>query len=174
MDQIVNDRIYKFFDEQEYSLEVTIAYEYLSDINQKVFLYSVNISDSEVDDLYHENYSNEIVLDSPKELYALVELLEPSNKSYNDDNTLRINELGNLLVHVLVPELKFKKCNPKYGDYLVYMIDDGINEPFPLVFQIANDGNRYFENSKSWGGYKAHFKTLICTPVDKNELKFEF
>lgn len=174
MDELVNDRIYKFFDEQEYDLEVMMAYEYLSDLNQKVFLYSVNISQSNIDDIYHENFSGEIKLKEPIELYAIVELLEPKNQAYNDDNTLRINELGNLLVHILVPELKYKECDPKYGDYLVYMIDDGINPPFPLVFQIANDGNRHFENVRSWGGFKAHFKTLVCTPVDKNELNFEY
>ena len=173
MDQIVNDRIDKFFDENEYSFEVKLAYEYLTDLNQKVYLYPININQSNIDNLYHENFASEIVLSEPVELYASVEILEPKNQAYNDDNTLRINELGNMLVHVLVAELKHKQSNPKYGDYIVYMIDDGINQPFPLVFQIANDGNRYYENVRSWGGYKAHFKTLVCTPVDKNELKFE-
>ena len=50
---------------------------------------------------------------------------------------------------MILLKLKFKKINPKYGDYLVYMVDDGIKDPFPLVFQIANDGNRYFENNHS-------------------------
>lgn len=174
MDGIINDRIDKFFDENEYDLEVRMAYEYLSDLNQKIYLYAVNIDDGNVDDLYHEALANEIVLEAPIELYASVEILDPVNKAYNDDNTLRINELGNMLAHVLIPELKFKSCNPKYGDYLVYMVDDGLNAPFPLVFQVANDGNRNYENIRSWGGYKSHFKTLIGTPVDKNELKIEF
>ena len=38
MDQIVNDRIDKFFDENEYSFEVKLAYEYLTDLNQKIYL----------------------------------------------------------------------------------------------------------------------------------------
>lgn len=173
MDAIINDRIDKFFDEEEYDLEVHLAYEYLTDLNQKIYVYPVDISQSNLDEVYHENFKSEIVLSEPIELYCTAEVLEPKNQAYNDDNSLRINELGNLLVHVLVPELKFKKCNPKYGDYIAYMIDDGINQPFPLVFQIANDGNRYYENVRSWGGYKSHFRTLVCTPVDKNELKFE-
>lgn len=168
----INNRIDKFFDENEYDVEVQMALEYMTDLNQKVYLYPVDKSQSNIDDLYHETYKNETVLENPVELNALVELLEPKNQAYNDDNTLRINEFGNLLVQVLIPELRTKKCIPKYGDYMVYMVDDGINEPFPLVFQIANDGNRYYENVRSWGGYKAHFKTLVCTPVDKNELSF--
>lgn len=174
MEQLINDRMNKFFSENEYDFEVMLAYEYLSDLNQKVYLYSVNILESNIDDLYHENLNSEITLDEPVELFGTVEMLEPTNKAYNDDNTLRINELGNLLVHVLIAELKYKNINPKYGDYLVYMVDDGIKVPFPMVFQIVNDGNRYYENTHSWGGMKAHFKTLICTPVDKNELNFEF
>jgi hypothetical protein len=174
MDQLGNDRIGKFFDENEYDLEVQMAYEYLSDINQKVYLYAVDISQGNIDNVYREAYQNEIVLKEPVELYGLVDVLEPKNQAYNDDNTLRINELGNMLVHVLIAELKFKNVNPKYGDYLVYMIDDGLRQPFPLVYQIANDANRFYENVRSWAGFKSHFKTLVCTPVDKNELKFEF
>jgi hypothetical protein len=174
MDQLGNDRIAKFFSENEYDFEVEMAYEYLTDINQKVYLYAVNISEGNVDELYHEAYQNEIVLNEPVELYGLVDLLEPKNQAYNDDNTLRINELGNMLVHLLVAELKFKNVTPKYGDYLVYMVDDGMKQPYPLVFQVANDANRNFENVRSWGGMKSHFKTLVCTPVDKNELNFDF
>lgn len=168
----INNRIDKFFSENEYDLEVQMALEYLTDTNQKIFLYPVDNSQSNLDDLYHETYKNETVLKDPIELNGLIELLEPKNQAYNDDNTLRINEMGNLLVHVLVAELKMLQCKPKFGDYMVYMVDDGINEPFPLVFQIANDGNRYFENVRSWGGFKSHFRTFVCTPVDKNELSF--
>jgi hypothetical protein len=174
MDEIANNRIDKFFDENEYDLEVRMAYEYMSDLNQKVYLYTVDLSQNKRDSLYNENESNEVYLNDPVELYALVDVLEPKNQSYNDDNTFRLKELGNLLVHVLIPELKFKNVRPKYGDYIVYMVDDGLKAPFPLVYQIADDSIKTFENVRSWGGYKAHFKTIICTPVDKNELKFEF
>ena len=128
MDQIVNDRIDKFFDENEYAFEVKLAYEYLTDLNQKVYLYPISIDQSNIDDLYHENFSNEIVLSEPIELYSTVELLEPKNQAYNDDNSLRINELGNMLVHLLIAELKYKKANPKYGDYIVCM--KGIKKRF--------------------------------------------
>lgn len=168
-----NNRIDKFFDDNEYDLETQMAIEYLTDINQKVYIYPVDISQSNLDDIYHETYKNETVFQDPIELDALIEVLQPQNTTYNDNKTLRINEEGNLLIHILIRELKTKNCRPKYGDYIVYMADDGF-DVIPLVYQIANDGNKFFENSKTWGGFKSHFKSLVCTPVDKNELNITF
>lgn len=165
--------INKFFDENEYDLEVQMTYEYLSDLNQKIYIYPRSVSQSNVDDLYHENYKNEIVLEDPIELFSRTQILEPKNQSYNDDNTFRILEGGNILSHVLSAELKFKQCNPKYGDYIVYMFNDGY-ETTPLLFEIVNPANKSFENIRTWGGTQNFFRTLIGTPVDKNQLNFEF
>ncbi len=170
--QSFDNPIEKFFDDKEYMLESEMAMEYLTDTNQKIMLYPVN-PQSNIDDLYHEAYANEIVVDESIELNAIIELKEPTNQTYNDNNTMRILEYGNLEVHVLNIELLRKKCRPKYGDYVVYMVNDGISKT-PLVFQIANDGSRNFENSRSWGAFRPHFRSLICTPVDKNEIQLEF
>ena len=174
MEDFVNNRLGKFFNEKEFEYTSRMALEYLGDPNQKIYLYAVNTTESNIDDIYHESNSNELILNDPIELSAVVELLEPKNQSYNDNNTLRILEYGNALVHLLVYELKLKNLQIKYGDFLVYMVDDGINPQSPLLFEIVNDGARNIENVRSLMGYAAYFRTLVCTPVDKNKLNFEF
>lgn len=172
------NRLDKFFDAQDdMSLEISMAYEYLTDLNQQCYIYQVDISNgASVDALYNEVQSaSEIVLKDPIPLLCIIENLEEKNIAYNDNNTLRISETGNMLIHVLIAELKFHKCSPKYGDYVVYMINDGFNDaPMPLVFQIANPGNKTYENVRSWGGVQSYFRTLVCTPTDRSELNFEF
>lgn len=169
-----NQTLGKFFSENEFQLEMMMAQEYMKDLCQRVWWYAVDRTASNVDDIYHEGYKEEIHLHSPVELEAIVDFQPPTNKSYNDDNTLRINEFGNLIIHTLLQELKDKNCNPVYGDYIVYMVEDGFSKPKTLLFQISNDGNKFWENSKTWGGFKPYFRTFNCTPVDSNELKIEF
>jgi hypothetical protein len=168
-----NQGYFKFFSEKEFDLQQRMAEEYISFLGQKVYLYPINHNESDIDSLYNEGVSTEIRLEDPIELQCIVEMVDPTNKAYNDDNTFRILELGNLLLHILTSELNKKKCFPKYGDYILFQAHDNIS-PENLVYQIVNDASRTFENVKTFGGFKTYYKTIICTPVDKGELQFEY
>jgi len=165
------NRLNKFFSEKEFELEKQFGMEYLyGDLNTTVNYYSINLNETDMDDLYGETPNNLVALNTPISLPCIYQLTKSENKSYNDNTTMRFEESGNLIIHIYLDILRDLGIKLNYGDFIGFQL----NEKAEMMFTIANPANFHFENEKTLGGYKSFFKTVICTPTDKEELNFKY
>ena len=80
-----------FYSEGDFQLEKSIGEEYFShDTNQKIVLFSVDLSKTNLDNIYHESGKNNISFFAPVELKCLYEIKDAELKSYNQDKSLGI------------------------------------------------------------------------------------
>ena len=155
----------KFFSDNEYNYYVSQAREHLASLDTKIIFYKVNKAKSQIDDLYGEAYEEEVTLDSPIEIPAIIKIEASENKSYiSDKSILRFEEYGNLTASLLVQDLEFYNANIVYGDYIAYRF----SETQILYFQVANDSQK-LSSKNTFLGYKPYWKTITCTPVNKGE-----
>jgi hypothetical protein len=61
--------------------------------------------------------------------------------------------------------LKDNKIDISYGDYIGVQVTSDQME----YFVVTNDGRVNFDNKHVMYGLKTFYKTITCTPVDKNE-----
>lgn len=161
-------RITKFYDENEYQLDINMGMEYLeSDINATIILFRVDRKRTQIDDIYGESINEDLVFHPPIEIPIIPIIEESKNKTYNNNGTLRYLEEGNLSFDVYNATLQMKSIEISYGDYIGYSIDESTIR----YFQVTNDGKKDFNNGKTIMGYKPTFRTIICAPVDENDLK---
>ena len=71
---------------------------------------------------------------------------------------------GNLSFNVYEKTLIENKIDITYGDYIGVQIKEDQME----YFEVVNDGRVNFDNLHTLYGLKSYFRTVICTPVDKN------
>jgi hypothetical protein len=160
----------KFFSEEEYRYYMDMSREHLASIDTKVLFYKVNKQKSQVDDLYGEAYAEEIYLNEPIEIPALIKFEAPENKAYvSDKSILRYEEYGNLTVYLLLEDLELYKAEIVYGDYIGYRV----SETQVLYFQVSNDSQKHFQNKNTFLGYRSYWKQLTCVPTNKGEEFFE-
>ena len=159
----------KFFSDNEYNYYVSQAREHLDSLDTKIIFYKVNKAQSQIDDLYGEAYEEEVTLNSPIEIPAIVKIEAPENKSYISDKTiLRFEEYGNLTASLLIGDLDFYNANIVYGDYIGYRL----TETQVLYFQVVNDMQK-LGSKNTFLGYKPYWKTITCAPVNKGEEFFQ-
>lgn len=163
------NRLNFFFDQQELDFQLSIGKEYLDTfLNTYINLYRVDKSKIEVD-IYGEADAEDIILYSPVKIPCIINLAESDNKAYNDNNTLRFKEYGNLTAGIFMDTLTELGVEITYGDYIGYQVD----EELEVLFQVFDDDLKNFENSKTFGGYKAYYRTIMAAPVDRGEIKFK-
>jgi hypothetical protein len=160
------NHVNKFFSQEEYDYYVSASREHLTSVDTKIIFYKVDKEKSVIDDLYGEAYEEEVKTMSPVEIPALIKFEEPKNKAYIEDKgMLRYEEYGNLVVHLLLADLDALKVEITYGDYVGYRV----SETKVIYFQVANDAQKHYENSKTFMGYRAFWKTIVCTPTTRGE-----
>jgi hypothetical protein len=160
----------KFFSEEEYRYYVDSSREHMASLNTKIIFYKVNKEKSQIDDLYGEAYKEEIQLNSPIEIPAIVKLEVSENKAYaSDKSMLRYEEYGNLTASLLISDLELYNANITYGDYIGYRV----SEILVLFFEVSNDQQKFYQNKNTFLGYKSFWKTITCTPINKGEGFFE-
>lgn len=160
------NRISKFFGQDDFDLHIDLGMEYFqSDVNMTVKLYKINHLQSDSDDIYAESTSSQIKYSDPIDIQCLVKIDTPQNKSYVD-NKIRFNEPGNLIITVYKKTLENLKTDINYGDFISYQIDE--NTLF--YYEVSDDGKQP-QNAKSAFGFKYHYRTIICTPTQKNLFK---
>jgi hypothetical protein len=158
----------KFFSEEEYRYYVDSAREHMASLNTKIIFYKVNKEKSQIDDLYGEAYKEEIQLDSPIEIPAIVKLDASENKAYSTDKSiLRYEEYGNLSASLLISDLELYKANITYGDYIGYPV----TETDIRYFSVSNDGKKNYDNKHTIMGWKGAFRSITCAPVDASEFR---
>ena len=129
-------RMGKFYDEIDFSLENVMAREHLEgDLNIVVVLFQVDRKETLVDDVYGEAKSKEIRFKAPKELRVRLALEEAQNKTYSGGMN-RYLDYGQLVFHLFQEQLEELSCEISYGDY--------------IGFPDKEDNIKYFKMVQGW------------------------
>ena len=160
------NRMNKFYDDMDFSLENEMAREWLEgDLNMVVVLFQVDRTASLVDDVYGEAEPNELKFKSPKELNVRI-LIEEANKDSYAEGYHRFEEYGDLTFTVFTDHLKEVKAEIKYGDYIGYAdSEDNIK-----YFTVYDDGLINSDNAHTRLAYKSYYRTVKCKTADPGEI----
>lgn len=160
-------RLSKFFSQDDFDINVQMGQEYLhGDLNMKLVLYQVDRSKTDTDDVYMEVGKDEIKFFPPVEFNGLVRIEEPKNSSYKN-GVVRYAEPGNLTISVYIKHLEELNIDIRYGDFIGYSdTEDKIR-----YYTVTNDGKVTSDNKHKMFGFKPHYRTITCVPVQENEFR---
>ena len=154
-------RLSKFISQDDFDINIQMGQEYLhGDINFKLVLYRVDRQKTSVDDVYAEVGMDEIKYFPPMEFNALVKIEEPKNSTYKT-GLLHYNEPGNMILSVYIKHLSELGVDIRYGDYVGYPE----SETRTRYYTVTNDGKVTSDNKHSMWGFKPHYRTITCAPV---------
>ena len=154
-------RLSKFFSQDDFDINIQMGREYLhGDLNMKLVLYRVDRSKTDNDAVYAEAGADEIKYFPPVEINALVKVEEPKNVTYKA-GMVRYNEPGNLTLSVYITHLEELNVDIRYGDYIGYPE----SETRTRFYTVTNDGKVTSDNKHNMWGYKPHYRTITCAPV---------
>ena len=163
--RIPNTRLNKFYDEEDFRLELDMATELIEgDMNFTVVLFRIDRVNTQVDDVYQEGNASDIRFKAPVELKVILNLSTSENKSYLPDGNMRYQDYGNLEFTLLKKQLEEKGIDISYGDMVGYSdYEDNFK-----YFTVFDDGKITSDNPSSHFGYKGYFRRIKCTNVDPN------
>jgi len=160
-------RLSKFISQDDFDINIQMGQEYLhGDINFKLVLYRVDRQKTTVDDVYAEVGMDEIKYFPPMEFNALVKIEEPKNSTYKN-GLLRYNEPGNMILSVYIKHLSELGVDIRYGDYVGYPE----SETRTRYYTVTNDGKVTSDNKHGMWGYKPHYRTITCAPVQDKSFR---
>lgn len=160
-------RLSKFFSQDDFDLNIRMGEEYLhGDLNTKFVLYRVDRTKTDTDAVYAEVGKDQVQYLPPIEIYGLVGIDEAKNESYNKGQ-LRYLEAGNLTIRIYLHHLAELNVEIRYGDFVGYPE----SEQRLRFYQVVNDGRIQADNKHKMFGYKPHFLTIICAPVQESEFR---
>ena len=162
-------RLTKWYDETDFALDIDMGREYFEgDNNFTVVLYQVDRQKTNYDDIYGETLQDELRFQPPVELKVSVQLDANDMKTYNSQNgTLSYKDYGNLTFIIYTKQLDEKKCKINIGDFVAY----ADREDNVKYFKVVDDDRINSENSKTFGGYKAFYKKIVCVSTDLTEFR---
>lgn len=160
-------RLSKFISQDDFDINIQMGQEYLhGDINFKLVLYRVDREKTSIDDVYAEVGLDEIKYFPPMEFNALVKIEEPKNSTYKT-GLLHYNEPGNMILSVYIKHLSELGVDIRYGDYIGYPE----SETRTRFYTVTNDGKVTSDNKHSMWGYKPHYRTITCAPVQDKSFR---
>jgi len=160
-------RLSKFISQDDFDINIQMGQEYLhGDINFKLVLYRVDRQKTSVDDVYAEVGMDEIKYFPPMEFNALVKIEEPKNSTYKT-GLLHYNEPGNMILSVYIKHLSELGVDIRYGDYVGYPE----SETRTRYYTVTNDGKVTSDNKHSMWGFKPHYRTITCAPVQDKSFR---
>ena len=160
-------RISKFFSSEDFQLEQNVGMEWLhGDMHFTLVLFRVDGKLSDVDDVYGESGPEEIRYKSPVEFNAYVKIEQPKLDSYAG-GLVKDLEPGNMTLGVYIKHLNELDIDVNYGDYIGY----AETEDKMRYYVVTNDGRVTSDNQHTIGGYKAFYRTILCSFVNENEFK---
>lgn len=161
-----------FYSEECFNFDMEIGKQYLEqDCGQSVILYQVDIERTNMDDVYNETKSNQIVFKAPIELHVLYTIEAPEVRSYEKSKNLGTYvKGGKLKFGVYQATLDELECEIKTGDYIAIQVTQGHRE----VFVVQNDGRNNFDNAHTTFGLKPAYRTIEAYQVDINEFNGYF
>ena len=161
-------RLNKFFDDQDFNLEVDFGREYMEgDLHMTVVLFSIDIEETDTDDVYKEVNAENVRFHPPVELLVSLEIAAGENQTYNPNGTLRYRDYGNMTFNIFQQQLNQKQTEIKYGDYVGYRD----TEETMKYWVVVNDGKIIADNEHTIFGYKGAVRTIECAVADRNEFK---
>ena len=160
-------RISKFFGSEDFQLEQDMGMEWLhGDMHFTLVLFRVDKRLSDVDDVYGESGPEEIRYKPPVEFNAYVKIDNPNNKNYGKGLVNQM-EPGNMTLGIYIKHLEELDIDINYGDYIGYPE----KEDRMRYYVVSNDGRVTSDNKHTIGGYKAFYRTIVCSWVSENEFK---
>lgn len=158
-------RLGKFFGGEDYSLDVEMGQEWLQgDMNFTVVLYRIDRTKTKTDDVYGEAVEDGIKFLPPIELKGFVQVMAPTNQKIGNSK-VHLDEPGNMRFSLYQKLLDDLQVEIAFGDYLGYYE----TEERVRYYVVADDGKVVSDNKHTYGGYKPFYRTILATPVNKNE-----
>jgi hypothetical protein len=71
------------------------------------------------------------------------------------------------MISVYIRHLEELKIDIKYGDYIGYQD----SEDKVRYYNVTNDGKVTSDNKHKMFGFKPHYRTIICAPVQEGEFR---
>ena len=159
-----------FFSKSDFNLEMEIAREYIEhDMNQTVVLFEIDLTKTNVDDIYHEANKKNIRFKPPVELSVRYEISDSEMRSYDKTtNKGMYAKPGVLTFTVLNDTLEEVGRDIKRGDYIGVQIT-----PEEMIyFTVFDDGKiASYANSNTLYGIKPYFRSVKCNYVDPAEFE---
>jgi hypothetical protein len=160
-------RIGKFFDENDYRMEISFGEEWLySDMNFTVVLYRIDRLKTKTDDVYGEALKDGIKFLPPIELKGYVQISAPENKQIAG-NKLNQVEPCNMRFYLYQRQLDELSIDIEFGDYLGYYE----TENRVRYYVVNNDGRVVSDNKHNYAGYKPYYRTIMASAVIDNEFR---
>ena len=159
-----------FFSKSDFDLEMEIARGYMEeDMNQTVILFEVDLSKTNVNDIYHEASKKNIRFKTPVELTVRYEITNAEIRSYDKTSNKGVySKPGNLDFTVLNSTLEEVGRDIKRGDYIgVQITPEEI-----LYFTVYDDGKvASYSNANTLYGVKPFYRQVKCNYVDPSEFE---
>ncbi len=150
-----------FFKMKDISFEVKIGREYLEqDAPATVYLYQIDISKTDNDDIYGETHASEKVTKPRIELRVKLNV-EDSETVFLGDSGISKEVAGDLTFTVYNKELEEKKAEIKRGDY-IGMVDNNGGMRF---YEVRKNDQINAANKRSLGGIKSFYREIKCSYV---------
>jgi len=160
-------RLSKFFSQEDFDINIQMGQEYLhGDLNMKFVLYRVARTKTDTDSIYAEVGKDEIKFFPPIEVNGLVQIAEAKNSSYKN-GIMRYLEPGNLTVKIYLSHLDDLNVKIIYGDFVGY----AESEEKVRFYQVVDDGRIQADSKHKMFGYKPHYLTIVCAPVQESEFR---
>ena len=158
-------RLNKFFGAEDFHLDVGMGREWLEgDMNFTVILYRIDRYKTLQDDVYGEVPEGGIQFLPPIELKGYVQILAPTNQRLGNSR-VRQDEPGNMRFSIYQSYLDQLNVDINFGDYLGYYE----TESKVRYYSVSDDGKVVSDNKHTYGGYKPFYRSVLATPVSKNE-----
>lgn len=160
-------RLGKFFSQEDFDINIQMGQEYLhGDLNMKFVLYRVDRTKTDTDSIYAEVGKDEIKFFPPIEVNGLVQIAEAKNSSYKN-GLVRYLEPGNLTIKIYLSHLDDLNVKIIYGDFVGY----AESEETIRFYQVIDDGRIQADGKHKMFGYKPHYLTIVCAPVQESEFR---
>lgn len=158
----------KFFGKEDIDLELNFSMEYMEqDMSQTIILYEVDLEKTKVNSVYKEATKEAIRFKTPVEVPCIYSIEDAEMKPYDTKLVKGVySKPGKLTFSVLIKTLEELECDIKRGDYIGVQITPEQR----IYFTVNNDGKvQSFANKNTMYGTKPYFRTIECSPIDKNE-----
>ena len=150
-----------FFKLKDIDFEVKIGREYLNqDAPATIFLYQIDITKTNNDDIYGETHASEKVSKERIELRVKLNV-EDSETVFLGDSGISKEVAGDLLFTVYNVELEEKKAEIRKGDYVGMVDTKGVMR----YYEVRKNDQINAANKKSLGGIKSFYREIRCSYV---------
>ena len=159
-----------FFSKADFDLEIELARDYMeNDMNQTIVLFEVDLSKTNINDIYHEANKKNIRFKPPVELTVRYEINQSEMRSYDKTTNKGLySKPGILDFTILNTTLEEVDRDIKRGDYIgVQVTPDEM-----IYFTVFDDGKvASYANTNTLYGVKPFYRQIKCNYVDPSDFE---